>query len=217
TIPSAKAQLIALRTMQICAEEAGAADTVDPLAGSYFVEALTNEMEAKILEELAAVDRMGGIVDAIKSGALQAEVARQAYRFAQGMTFDEYVKFVGTPDNLKREGSFGMPRRDYGEFLRKAFESAQLSDAQREAWQWIVSQPNGPAKMLVISEEWSSDCRRDVPVLARLAQVGGLEMRIFPRDGHKISSLPAPDPKESPNADVMAPFVRKRDVQTFLS
>ena len=72
-------------------------------------------------------------------------------RFAQGMTFDEYVKFVGTPDNLKREGSFGMPRRDYGEFLRKAFESAQLSDAQREAWQWIVSQPNGPAKMLVIS------------------------------------------------------------------
>src|SRR5207248_8228947 len=50
TIPSAKAQLIALRTMQICAEEAGAADTVDPLAGSYFVEALTNQMEDKILE-----------------------------------------------------------------------------------------------------------------------------------------------------------------------
>src|SRR5437899_12560274 len=71
--------------------------------------------------------------------------------------------------------------------------------------------------MLVISEKWSSDCRRDEPVLARLAQVGGLEMRIFPRDGHKISSLPAPDPKESPNADVMAPFVRKRDGQTFQS
>src|SRR5437867_1616423 len=92
TIPSAKAQLIALRTMQICAEEAGAADTVDPLAGSYFVEALTNEMEAKILEELAAVDRMGGIVDAIKSGALQAEVARQAYRFEQGLASGEVPK-----------------------------------------------------------------------------------------------------------------------------
>jgi len=138
-------------------------------------------------------------------------------RYAQGMTFDEYVKFVSTPENLKREGSFNMPRKDYGGFLRKAFESAQLSDAQREAWQWITSQPNGPARMLVISEEWSSDCRRDVPVLARLAQAGGLEMRIFPRDGHTISSLASPDPKESPNADLMAQFLRKRDGQTFQS
>src|SRR5438270_2450607 len=92
TIPSAKAQLIALRTMQICAEEAGAADTVDPLAGSYFVEALTNQMEDKILEELAAVERMGGIVDAIASGALQAEVARQAYRFEQALATGEVAK-----------------------------------------------------------------------------------------------------------------------------
>jgi hypothetical protein len=138
-------------------------------------------------------------------------------RFAQGMTFDQYVKFVGTPDNLKREGAFNMPRKDYGDFLRKAFESTRLSDAQREAWQWIVAQPNGPAKVLVISEEWSSDCRRDVPVIARLAAEGGLDMRIFPRDGHKISLLPMPDPKESPYADVMTPFVRKRDGQTFQS
>ena len=138
-------------------------------------------------------------------------------RFAQGMTFDEYVKFVGTPENLAREGSVGMPRKDYGEFLRKGFETAQLTGAQREAWQWIVSQPSGPAKMLVISEEWSSDCRRDVPVLGRLAQAGGLEMRIFPRDGHAISSLAVPDPKESPNADLMAQFLRKRDGQTFQS
>ena len=138
-------------------------------------------------------------------------------RFAQGMTFEQYVKFVGTPDNLKREGSFNMPRKDYGDFLRKAFESTRLSDAQREAWEWIVAQPKGPAKVLVISEEWSSDCRRDVPVIARLAAEGGLEMRIFPRDGHKMSSLPMPDPKESPYADVMTPFVRKRDGQTFQS
>src|SRR5437879_8513003 len=95
TIPSAKAQLIALRTMQICAEEAGAADTVDPLAGSYFVEALTNQMEDKILEELAAVERMGGIVEAVKSGALQAEVARQAYRFEPRLASGEVPKVGG--------------------------------------------------------------------------------------------------------------------------
>jgi methylmalonyl-CoA mutase N-terminal domain/subunit len=92
TIPSAKAQLIALRTMQICAEESGAADTVDPLAGSYYVEALTRAMEAQILEEMAHVERLGGIVEAVKSGAIQAEVARQAYRFEQGLVSGEVAK-----------------------------------------------------------------------------------------------------------------------------
>jgi methylmalonyl-CoA mutase N-terminal domain/subunit len=92
TIPSAKAQLIALRTMQICAEESGAADTADPLGGSYYVEALTNEMERLIAEELAHVDRMGGIVEAVKTGALQAEVARQAYLFEQKLNAGEIAK-----------------------------------------------------------------------------------------------------------------------------
>ena len=92
TIPSAKAQLLALRTMQICAEESGAADTVDPLAGSYYVEALTGEMETAILAELAQVERMGGIVEAVKSGALQAEVARQAYLFERKLVSGEIPK-----------------------------------------------------------------------------------------------------------------------------
>ena len=92
TIPSAKAQLIALRTMQICAEESGAADTVDPLAGSYYVEALTGEMERAIGDELARVERMGGIVEAIKSGAIQAEVARQAYLYEQKLVSGEIAK-----------------------------------------------------------------------------------------------------------------------------
>ncbi len=92
TIPSPRAQLLALRTMQICAEETGVADTVDPLAGSYFVEALTGEMEARIREEMAKVERLGGMVEAVRSGAIQAEVARQAYRFEQQMLSGEYPK-----------------------------------------------------------------------------------------------------------------------------
>jgi methylmalonyl-CoA mutase, N-terminal domain len=92
TIPSAKAQLIALRTMQICAEESGAADTADPLAGSYYVEALTNQMEEAIVAEMAAVERMGGIVEAVKTGAIQAEVARQAYLFEQKLLSGEMPK-----------------------------------------------------------------------------------------------------------------------------
>jgi hypothetical protein len=54
-------------------------------------------------------------------------------------------------------------------------------------------------------------------MLAKLARLGGLELRIFPRDGHTLSSLAVPDPKESPNADVMAQFLRRRDGQTFQS
>jgi methylmalonyl-CoA mutase, N-terminal domain len=92
TIPSAKAQLIALRTMQICAEESGAADTADPLGGAYYVEALTNAMEERIVEELAAVERMGGIVEAVESGAIQAEVARQAYLHEQQLVAGEVRK-----------------------------------------------------------------------------------------------------------------------------
>jgi methylmalonyl-CoA mutase, N-terminal domain len=92
TIPSPKAQLIALRTMQICAEETGVADTVDPLGGSYYAEWLTNEMEKKIQEEMAHVERLGGIVEAVKSGAIQSEVARQAYLFEKKLLSGEIAK-----------------------------------------------------------------------------------------------------------------------------
>jgi methylmalonyl-CoA mutase N-terminal domain/subunit len=92
TIPSAKAQLLALRTMQICAEESGAADTADPLGGSYYVEALTRAMEERIVEEMAAVERMGGIVEAVRSGAIQAEVARQAYVYERKLAAGEMPK-----------------------------------------------------------------------------------------------------------------------------
>ena len=138
-------------------------------------------------------------------------------RFAKGMTFEQYVAHVGTPENLQREGSQGPTRMDQSGFLRERHQKLKLTEAQTAMIKWLAAQPGGPAKVLVISEEWSSDCRRDVPMLARLAAEGGLEMRIFPRDGHKISSLAVPDPKESPNADLMAQFLRRRDGQTFQS
>jgi methylmalonyl-CoA mutase N-terminal domain/subunit len=75
TIPTPKAQLISLRTMQILAEEMGLADTVDPLAGSYYIEWLTSEMERRIVAEMRRVDEeWGGIVNAVSSGLVQQEV-----------------------------------------------------------------------------------------------------------------------------------------------
>src|SRR2546430_16217466 len=90
-------------------------------------------------------------------------------RFATGMTFDQYVAYVGTPENLKREGSQGEARRDWSGYLRKAYEVARLTDAQAGAVRWLAAQPNGPAQTLMIAEEWSSDRRRGLPRLARVA------------------------------------------------
>ncbi len=80
TIPSEKAQRVSLRTMQILIEEMGLTDTVDPLAGSYYVETLTNQMEAEIRRIMAEVEARGGIVPLIASGEIQAHVSRQAYQ-----------------------------------------------------------------------------------------------------------------------------------------
>lgn len=136
-------------------------------------------------------------------------------RFAKGMTFAQYVQFVGTPENLKREGS-QAPRKDFSDFLRKAYESIRVSPAHEAAWKWLVAQREGPAKVLAISEEWSSDCRRDIALLAKLADTAGLELRIFTRDGQTSGRGPKPEP-DSPNADLMAEFLNHKNGQTFQS
>jgi methylmalonyl-CoA mutase N-terminal domain/subunit len=92
TIPTEKAALIGLRTMQILVEEMGLCDTVDPLAGSYYVERLTTDLEKKIIEEMDKVGSMGGIVKAISEGYIQREVARQAYLYEQGVQRGEITK-----------------------------------------------------------------------------------------------------------------------------
>ena len=86
TIPTEKAALLSLRTMQILVEEMGLRDTVDPLGGSYYVEWLTHEMERRIAAEILRVDTgWGGIVRAVRDGTVQKEVAHQAWRYEQGL------------------------------------------------------------------------------------------------------------------------------------
>ena len=88
-LPSDHAVEIALRTQQILAEETGVANTIDPLGGSYFIEALTNEMEAKALEYIAKIDEMGGMTAAIDKGYPQMEIADAAYHFQQQLESGE--------------------------------------------------------------------------------------------------------------------------------
>ncbi len=92
TIPTPRAALLSLRTLEILMEEVGLRDTVDPLAGSYFIETLTKQMEEKILEEMKRIQKMGGMLRAVATGAIQREVTRQAYEFEKGIQNKEIIK-----------------------------------------------------------------------------------------------------------------------------
>jgi len=92
TIPTERAALLSLRTFQILMDEIGLRDTVDPLAGSYFVETLTKEMEEKILEEMGKVEKAGGMVEAVSNGYVQKEVARQAYEYEKKLQQGKVTK-----------------------------------------------------------------------------------------------------------------------------
>ena len=82
-LPTEKAVRVALRTQQIIAEESGAANTIDPLGGSYFVEALTSKMEEEALATIRRIDEMGGIIEAIEAGFPQKEIAEASFRYQQ--------------------------------------------------------------------------------------------------------------------------------------
>ncbi|HXX83193.1 MAG TPA: methylmalonyl-CoA mutase family protein [Casimicrobiaceae bacterium] len=94
TIPTEYAQRISLRTMQLLIEEMGLCDTVDPLAGSYYVETLTNQMRDKIEAIMADVDARGGIVKLVAEGSIQAEVSAQAYAHEKALE-DGTLRKVG--------------------------------------------------------------------------------------------------------------------------
>jgi methylmalonyl-CoA mutase N-terminal domain/subunit len=84
-LPTDSAALIALRTQQIIAEETGVANTVDPLGGSYFVEAFTRKMEEGALDYFDRIDAMGGMVDAVENGFPQREVQESAYQYQKAL------------------------------------------------------------------------------------------------------------------------------------
>jgi len=99
-LPTAESALLALRTQQVIAYESGAAETADPLAGSYFVESLTRELERRAAEYIARIDELGGAVAAIERGYMQREIHEAAYRYQREIETRQRIivgvnKFVG--------------------------------------------------------------------------------------------------------------------------
>jgi methylmalonyl-CoA mutase N-terminal domain/subunit len=101
-LPTEDAALIALRTQQIIANETGVANTIDPVAGSYAIESLTNEIEAGALTYIEKIDAMGGMLKAIESGFVQSEIQKAAYDFQRAVEKKEQI-VVGVNDFIAEE------------------------------------------------------------------------------------------------------------------
>jgi methylmalonyl-CoA mutase N-terminal domain/subunit len=109
-LPSEASAKLALRTQQVVAHESGAADTIDPVAGSYYVESLTDELEKRAADYIARIDKMGGSVRAIEAGFQAREIQNAAYRFQQDVDakreivvgVNEFVEEAQVPTELLR-------------------------------------------------------------------------------------------------------------------
>lgn len=104
TIPTPRAALLSLRTCELLMDEIGLRDTVDPLAGSYFIETLTKQMEERIEEERKKIKDVGGMIRAVSTGFVQKMVAQQAYEWEKGVKRGEFIKigvnkYVDESDN----------------------------------------------------------------------------------------------------------------------
>ncbi len=96
-LPTEESALIALRTQQIIARETGVTNTIDPVAGSYAIESLTEQIEARAQEYLSKIDAMGGMIKAIEAGFVQREIQRAAYDYQRGVESKEHI-VVGVND-----------------------------------------------------------------------------------------------------------------------
>jgi methylmalonyl-CoA mutase N-terminal domain/subunit len=135
SLPTEDAARTALRTQQVVAFESGIADTVDPLAGSYFVEELTQAMEQKALEIMAVVDGMGGSVEAIESGYMQDQIARSAYAYQKAIEDGQKIivgvnKFQTAQDEhiplLKIDNSIQVQQTEKLKAFRAARDAARV-------------------------------------------------------------------------------------------
>jgi methylmalonyl-CoA mutase, N-terminal domain len=131
-LPTEQAATLALRTQQIVAHESGAALTADPLAGSYYVEHLTDEIERRAIELIARVDAMGGAAKAIEAGFLQEEIARSAYDLQMRIEAKEVV-LVGVNAFTDDSEAPLIARPDFADLERGQIERVRAARSKRDA------------------------------------------------------------------------------------
>ncbi len=131
-LPTEESALIALRTQQIIANETGVANTTDPVAGSYAIEALTNQIEERAQEYLAKIDAMGGMIKAIEAGFVQSEIQRAAYDFQRAVETKEQI-VVGMNDFVASEERGISTLQIDSEIERNQVQRLQALRAKRDS------------------------------------------------------------------------------------
>ncbi|MBK6313347.1 MAG: methylmalonyl-CoA mutase family protein [Blastocatellia bacterium] len=157
-LPSEHAATIALRTQQIIAHETGVTNTVDPLAGSYFIEKLTSEMEAGALEYIRKIDEMGGMVEAIDLGFPQKEIHESAYEFQRAMERGEKL-VVGVNAYTDVSDENVQPPMLVIDHTTAEFQSRRLADLRATRDQDRVTQA------LDLLENGAAEGRNTMPLL----------------------------------------------------
>jgi methylmalonyl-CoA mutase, N-terminal domain len=132
-LPSEQAVQVALRSQQVIAYETAVCDTVDPLAGSYYLENLTDAVEAKAQEYIDAIDRMGGAVAAIEKGFVQKEIGHSAYRFQQEIERSERVVVGLNRFQVKEERLKGLLKVDPSVGAKQVARLQELKAARDNA------------------------------------------------------------------------------------
>jgi methylmalonyl-CoA mutase N-terminal domain/subunit len=134
-LPTEQSARIALRTQQIIAYESGAPQTIDPLAGSYYVESLTNQIEAGARGYLDKIEAMGGVLKAIERGYVQQEIQNAAYTYQQAVDRREAIVVGVNAFELDEEKSITLQRSDES-LERKQVERVRALRAGRDPGKW---------------------------------------------------------------------------------
>jgi methylmalonyl-CoA mutase N-terminal domain/subunit len=131
SLPTEDAARIALRTQQVIAYESGVADTVDPLAGSYLIEHLTNEIETRAGDYLQKIDDLGGMLSAIETGFVQREIERAAYEYQKAVEAEREI-VVGVNRFQLKEEPVKEPFKIDLSYERKQVERLRKVRAERD-------------------------------------------------------------------------------------
>jgi methylmalonyl-CoA mutase N-terminal domain/subunit len=134
-LPTEQAARIALRTQQIVAYESGVPNTVDPVAGSYYIETLTNEMEKRAFEYLEKIDALGGMLRAIERGFVQQEIQNAAYEYQQQVDREEAVVVGVNRFTLEDEKPIAIQHIDE-DLERRQVERVRSLRSKRNAGRW---------------------------------------------------------------------------------
>jgi len=131
-LPTEEAVTVALRTQQIIAEESGVTNTIDPLAGSYFVEWMTNRLEEEAMDYIRKIDELGGMVEAVEQGYPQREIGASAYRLQQQIERGE--KTVVGVNRYEQDEQPDIPTLRVDESIQKEqVEALAKVKAERDA------------------------------------------------------------------------------------